>query len=402
MQNGVTERTILAPLALILVAAILTVPLALLLASREVDQMADARLGAMVGEMFSSHLDDVTDDLARELLAKADAHGGAVQPEIPPSFATLARRLADAPAIDAYQGELQWYGGAPVVAVVVRHPASGKILIGAAPLDRESLKASFADRLGLDDFRLERIRRRDDGRTHAEVVWQDRRDGATISWVKEHAGKSLLRRLAPLIGGLVVVITLGGALLIGRARRLAHRVVDARAQAEHLALHDPLTGLANRALFLQNLNLALARNGRGLGAVGVFMVDLDRFKAVNDTLGHQAGDDLIVETSRRLSANCRASDTVARFGGDEFAILASAPSEAGLHQLAERLVGALQDEVQVRGGTARLSGSVGLASLGETPLAADELLRRADLALYQAKHSGRARHSAYATQKSEA
>jgi diguanylate cyclase (GGDEF)-like protein len=412
MRQGVIDRTILAPLALILVAALLTLPIAVLLAGRDVEHMSDERLSGMVGEMFSGHLDDVADNLARELLARnaddlakandvlvLDEQGSPVGGRLKASADSVARAtamtrdLAQASSIDAYRSQLQWRQGQPFVAVAVREPDNGHVLVGLAPLDAAHLRGDFADRLQLTDFHLDRRSVTTRGRTRAPVVWQDQADGSSISWKREDVGGMLVRRLLPLVVVLMAVIAGAGLLMLRRARELGKGVLAAQAQAEYLALHDGLTGLANRALFMQNLELALARHQRGLAAVGVYMVDLDRFKQVNDTLGHQAGDDLIVETARRLQATCRAGDTVARFGGDEFAIVATAPSEGGLEAMAERLVEALQGDVAVRGGSAVLSASVGMAIMGEMALDGVELLRRADLALYNAKHGGRARHS---------
>jgi diguanylate cyclase (GGDEF)-like protein len=412
MRREVTDWTILAPLALILVAAVLTLPMAVLLAGRDVEHMTDSRLSGMVGEMFSSHLDEVADNLARELLSRTesdlaaakdililDERGGPVGGS-PRALAgnaglaaVMARDLTRASSIDAYSGQLQWRQGRPVVVVAVRQPSKRHVLVGMTPLDTNRLREGFANRLQLQDFRLHRSVAPAPDRNAAPVVWQDRADGSSISWRHERVGETLVRRLLPAVAALMVLIAVGGVLILRRARRLAQGVLAAQAEAEHLALHDSLTGLANRALFMQNLELALARHQRGLAAVGVYMVDLDRFKQVNDSLGHQAGDDLIIETARRLQNTCRTGDTVARFGGDEFAIVASASSEAGLKALAERLVTALKGEVAVRGGAATLSASVGMAIMGEAGLDGVELLRRADLALYNAKHGGRARHS---------
>lgn len=411
-RRAVTDRTILAPLAVVLVAAILTLPMATLIAGRDVERMADVRLSDMVGEMFSGYLDDFADNFARELLMRSEGDllkatdslvlddqgnplmgrdGGAL-PEEKGQASVLARRLAQSTSIDAYHSQLHWRDNKPFVAVAVRQPRTGRVLFGRKAIDTDHLRSNFAQRLHLTEFRLDRRQAIEQGRTIAPVVWQDKVDGSAISWKRENAGKALVDRLLPVVTGLMLLIAAGGGVLFWRARILARSVLKARAKAEYLALHDGLTGLANRGLFMQNLALALARRRRDQAVVGVCMVDLDRFKQVNDTLGHQAGDDLIVETARRLQATCRESDTVARFGGDEFAIVAMAQTTAGLHALAERLVKGLQGEVEVRGGAATLSGSVGMAIVGDEDLDSAELLRRADLALYDAKHGGRARY----------
>lgn len=367
----------------------------------------------MAREMFSSHLDDVADKLARELLTRSeedlakaedvlvlDARGTPLKSdhvgrltEDEAQASALARSLAKSSPIGTYRSRLHWRQNRAFVAVAVRQPFNGRVVFGLKQLDTDHLRTDFGDRLQLTDFRLHRSNAPEHGLTIVPIVWQDEQDGSSISWKREDAGGTLVRRMLPVVTALMIVIAAAGFVLLRRAGALAQGVLAAQAQAEYLALHDGLTGLANRGLFMQNLELILAQHRRDQAAVGVYMIDLDRFKQVNDTLGHQAGDDLIVETARRLQAICRAGDTVARFGGDEFAIVASAPDSTGLLALAARLVEALQDKIAVRGGTALLSASVGMAIVGEAAIDGVELLRRADLALYNAKHGGRARHS---------
>ncbi|RJK93155.1 EAL domain-containing protein [Vallicoccus soli] len=159
----------------------------------------------------------------------------------------------------------------------------------------------------------------------------------------------------------------------------------------HRAFHDGLTGLANRVLFNERVAQALARRSRGGGAVSVLFCDLDDFKEVNDTLGHGAGDDLIVQVSRRVEGVARAGDTAARLGGDEFALLLEdVEGPEHVDGVAARLVAALSAPFELAAGTVSVSGSVGIASDRD---AGDvgELLRQADLALYAAKEEGKRR-----------
>jgi len=168
----------------------------------------------------------------------------------------------------------------------------------------------------------------------------------------------------------------------------AHR--RAEALALHLARHDFLTGLANRAVFVEAVERAIAgakRNGSGLA---VLYLDLDHFKNVNDTLGHPAGDALLEEVAARLSANIRVGDTVARFGGDEFAIVAlgiKKPDDAAA--LAANLVTAINAPFVIQGNEIHTAASIGidLYSSGSTDV--ETLLAHADLALYRAKAEGR-------------
>ncbi|WP_229070666.1 GGDEF domain-containing protein [Actinoplanes sp. DH11] len=160
-----------------------------------------------------------------------------------------------------------------------------------------------------------------------------------------------------------------------------------RRMLHHQATHDSLTGLANRALF--NDELATACLTR---SPAVLMVDLDGFKQVNDSLGHAAGDDLLVEIARRLGAATRTTDLVARLGGDEFAILLPASDEAEAGQVAERILASLRDPVHTHGTTIAPHASIGAAAHTDGD-DADTLMRRADIAMYAAKAAGKDRYA---------
>jgi diguanylate cyclase (GGDEF)-like protein/PAS domain S-box-containing protein len=166
-----------------------------------------------------------------------------------------------------------------------------------------------------------------------------------------------------------------------------------RAEAEiiHLARHDVLTGLANRAEFNVKLAEASKRLKRSGGTVTVLMLDLDKFKAVNDTLGHPAGDQLLVEVGRRLQSTIRETDVLARLGGDEFAIIQEGgPSQhEGAIALALRIINAITQPFDLDGNEANVGTSIGIALAPENGIEPEELLKSADLALYTAKAEGR-------------
>jgi diguanylate cyclase (GGDEF)-like protein/PAS domain S-box-containing protein len=166
----------------------------------------------------------------------------------------------------------------------------------------------------------------------------------------------------------------------------------------HQAFHDPLTGLANRALFRNRTELALARRERRAGnTVAVLYLDLDDFKRVNDGLGHAAGDSLLRSVAGRLLSATRQTDTVARLGGDEFAVvldLADGDSEATL--VAERIAAAFRKPVQVMGRDVAVAASIGLAVAAPDD-DCDTLLRNADVAMYSAKSKGKAQVVAFET-----
>jgi diguanylate cyclase (GGDEF)-like protein len=157
--------------------------------------------------------------------------------------------------------------------------------------------------------------------------------------------------------------------------------------ALHRAFHDMLTGLPNRALFADRLEQAAARAVRGGARPAVLFFDLDEFKRVNDSLGHAAGDELLVEVGRRLGASIRPTDTAARFGGDEFAVLLEAiTDESEATDVAKRIMADLSAPFVVGGKRVTIGISIGIATLREM---GDDLLRNADLAMYQAKARGR-------------
>jgi diguanylate cyclase (GGDEF)-like protein/PAS domain S-box-containing protein len=156
------------------------------------------------------------------------------------------------------------------------------------------------------------------------------------------------------------------------------------------AFYDGLTGLANRALFRDRVEHALARTQRERAAVTVLFLDLDNFKNVNDTLGHAAGDNLLVTVGGRLLNATRGADTVARLGGDEFAVLLeNAPTDAEARVVAERITNALRSPVELSSGTTiRVASSIGIARADGVDTV-DELLRNADVAMYAAKSAAR-------------
>ncbi|HWH32437.1 MAG TPA: bifunctional diguanylate cyclase/phosphodiesterase [Egibacteraceae bacterium] len=166
----------------------------------------------------------------------------------------------------------------------------------------------------------------------------------------------------------------------------------AQRQLSHLALHDPLTGLPNRRLLLDRVEMALARSARRPGEVAVLFCDLDRFKVVNDSLGHAAGDELLIEVAARLRQAVRPDDTVARLGGDEFVICCEGLDGAqGLRAIAERVTRVLGAPVRVAGEEVFVTVSIGLASAQGGPGSAEALIQQADAAMYAAKAAGRDR-----------
>jgi diguanylate cyclase (GGDEF)-like protein/PAS domain S-box-containing protein len=191
----------------------------------------------------------------------------------------------------------------------------------------------------------------------------------------------------------------------GRVERMVGTTQDvterraAEQLLEHQALHDPLTGLPNRALFLDRLQHALTRARRPGSSLAVYFCDVDDFKDVNDSLGHDAGDELLVALPPRLREGLRAGDTVARFGGDEFVILCEdLDSEGEAIRIAERIAEAFGLPFALDGRPHHLSVSVGVVFVKGGEASATEVLRDADAAMYRAKGGGKGRFELFDAQ----
>lgn len=215
---------------------------------------------------------------------------------------------------------------------------------------------------------------------------------------------------APLLRGSTVVGSVGVAssdpnraytardqqALLALAEHTSLALNQARALEDvaHEAFHDSLTGLPNRLLFLDRLDHAVSRATRSGDYVGVLFIDVDDFKHVNDSLGHQIGDELLRAVSSRLSACLRPSDTIARLGGDDFAVLLEEIDDtAEAATAASRLLDSLSDPITIEGREIYVNASVGIAAGNDD---AQTLLRDADLAMYRAKAEGKGRYRAYA------
>ncbi|MFF2850349.1 putative bifunctional diguanylate cyclase/phosphodiesterase [Streptomyces sp. NPDC058001] len=191
--------------------------------------------------------------------------------------------------------------------------------------------------------------------------------------------------------------------LILNSRDVTERV-RLQAQLQHNAEHDPLTDLPNRALFTRRVGQALGGRRAGDRGTAVLFIDLDGFKAVNDSIGHQAGDELLIQAARRLQDAVRQGDTAARLGGDEFAALIVGDGtrdrtarEQHIMDLADRLRLTLSQPYLIEGNDVRVAASIGVA-FADHGVGAGELLRNADLAMYRAKAAGKGRVELYAPQ----
>jgi diguanylate cyclase (GGDEF)-like protein len=224
-----------------------------------------------------------------------------------------------------------------------------------------------------------------DGKNIAWLTWQADRPGARL----------LLETIPALLGGLIMAAVIIGLLLRSLRATLAQLQVE-REEAHHRALHDPLTGLGNRSLFHTKLGESMRAMPRGAPSLALLALDLDRFKQVNDTMGHAAGDELLRQVGARITALLRPQDTLVRLGGDEFAVIQpDISSNAEPEALAKAIIDALAQPVYLSTGAANIGTSIGIATAPDIALNQDELARFADDALYRAKNGGRNRYCLY-------
>lgn len=291
---------------------------------------------------------------------------------------------------------------APLTDAVRLTRADGAILVSVRFLDGPFLRELENDNL------IDAPRILPDGASsipdaHVAIDTGDGHRLGYLAWAPELPGTALLSSVLPLtLGGLLLLgLTMG--LLASRVARLMRRegrslrelqtahfeLKASEAQAHHLAFHDGLTGLPNRALFNDRADQAMARVRAG-GSASIMLMDLDRFKRVNDTWGHLAGDVLIQEFGRRLAHIVGPDSTVARLGGDEFAILVvDTDSRAAALTLAANIVAAVREPFDLLGNQAHVDVSIGIASAPEAGVDRTDLMRKADIALYRAKDEGR-------------
>jgi diguanylate cyclase (GGDEF)-like protein len=214
-----------------------------------------------------------------------------------------------------------------------------------------------------------------------------------LSWTPRRPGQTLLLFVLPLVALGVAGAGFFTLLMVQRLKRATVDLADREELSRHQALHDSLSGLPNRHHFVERLQESLDSlvQSRNNGRIVVAYIDVDRFKDVNDTMGHAAGDTLIMAVARRLRTSLSSEDFLARFGGDEFAVMHRSTDVEAVANLSERLRRAFEAPFDVYGQHIRMTASIGLATAPEHGFSPQELMRHADIALYQGKNDGRDR-----------
>lgn len=258
-------------------------------------------------------------------------------------------------------------------------------------LDRRYL-TTLGEEYAFDDLQFHNGIIGDQSRATAPLTTRSGQVAGYFSWSPFSPGADLIRATTPILAAttaLILALTVSmGASIWNRSRRLK----TSQAQLNHLAFHDGLTGLANRRTF--HRRLAERLNGASKPReLAVLYMDLDRFKQVNDMLGHPVGDALIIAVAKRLNEAAGLAETIARIGGDEFTAIIAHTNRQDVEKQCQRLIDAIQEPFEVKGHPIRIGLSIGVSMLGSAHgtqhKSADEMMREADIALYHAKGAGR-------------
>ena len=275
------------------------------------------------------------------------------------------------------------------------------VAITALPIDAKLL-SGFAERYLLDHLTLAPKAAAISG--NGVLVLRDREHSpvASLVWNPRKPSAALLDRL---LLPLLMVLVLLGLLAWTMMRRSAAVVTDliaSETRAKHLAFHDPLTQLPNRAMLFERLHALLGGISAPGDPVSVFCVDLDRFKEINDTLGHHAGDLVIETTAARLRSACAGATLIARLGGDEFVVLCTKADCDGAQALGQKIIAALSAPIASEYGRLEVGCSIGSVVIDRSGVEPTEALRWADLALYQSKQTGRGKQTFFVPEMDQA
>jgi diguanylate cyclase (GGDEF)-like protein len=348
--------------------------------------------------------------------ATGDAAGWLVRASMP----MLARvRLAEArrPPLKAFAqsggtlatpiaewGIIRHEETAYIVNAVLVQPSAGEVLprgprapvvIGAAPLTG-ALLSDLPGQFLLPDASIAPpgtpIAR---GRAAIAMDAPDGQAAALLHWRPPRPGTDMLVRTMPPV---IVLLTLmfGYAFWAHRRNlRITRDLISSEMQASHLARHDTLTGLPNRLMLSHRLEAAIAGMDQHATPFAMHIIDLDRFKDINDSYGHGAGDELICKIASQFTALCAPGATLARIGGDEFAIIQPGAGAAEASAFAARLIEAASEAIHLSAGRVFIGASIGIVILNKPGITASDVMRRADLALYRAKEDGRGRFALF-------
>jgi len=272
---------------------------------------------------------------------------------------------------------------------LTQQPGSEFIIAGALFLD-EAASGRLSREYMFEDGHFTLVDTAGPDRASYPILNDAGRFIAFFEWERDRPGLMMLRQTGPALIAAFAIAAILVVLLLGQLRRSAAALEAGRRHAEHQAAHDRLTGLPNRMSFDTHLARALAEQRENDTHLSLLMLDLDRFKQVNDTLGHQAGDALICAVGQRIRTIIGPRAMLARLGGDEFAILVSSQGRRpDIMAMANRIIEAIGRPFDLNNFKAHVGASIGIVDVGDGPVEPRELVRKADIALYEAKAGGR-------------
>jgi diguanylate cyclase (GGDEF)-like protein len=375
------------------------------------EKWVDVNLGVWMYDYFKHDRVNILDAQDGVVYSMADGKQVRVVDRFPNEvvarLAAQLRKSIAAGALDIYDAgksripraeDVGIVDGRPaVVSVMPLVPHSAEItqvrgtefLIASVRFLDSSFVADLADAYLLDGVRFSSA---GDVASNEQSYPLTTRSGEVIGsfvWKPKLPGTSILWEVLPVLASGLIGIGLAIAFLIQRLRKTYTELVVSEAQAKHLAFHDTLTGLPNRAFLNDRLEEALGDVRSGRSQLALMFLDLDRFKQVNDTLGHAAGDALICDLTAHLKATLKPGDVLARMGGDEFAIVVrDIKGRLEVEALCREILTVVARPFDILGGQAVVGISIGVAVAPAAGVDRFELARKADIALYQAKRSG--------------
>jgi diguanylate cyclase (GGDEF) domain len=291
----------------------------------------------------------------------------------------------------------------PDLGLVVPKGPRAPVVLTAMPIDKAML-APFAARYLVKDLTLDLGADPHFDKIRFRLQSPSGEDIAFLCWTSRRPGAMLYRDLKwPMLAALLLLGVVG-ALLIRRTRVIVEDLIQNEKQAHHLAYHDQLTTVPNRAKLFTQLPILISAIGDKYPLIAILCVDLDRFKEVNDTLGHHAGDDLLKTLAARLQEAVVPSEhfIIARLGGDEFVLASAVQDRAAAESLAARCLDRIIQPVECDYGRIDIGGSIGVALIAESDADPSAVLRRADMALYAAKAGGRGQVAFYEPEMDDA
>lgn len=274
-------------------------------------------------------------------------------------------------------------------------PSPRPVLLFAKRLDSDYLK-TISTQYRLNDLQFNTEIQDSAANASSNIINPQNKILGTLSWQAEKPGSLVLSKiLTPLILLLIISIFIT-LFVINASRAITHKLKKAHDDLSHLANHDFLTGLANRRLFNELLDQTIHTAKRDNTSCAMIYLDLDDFKKVNDTFGHQAGDQVLITVTNRLKEIVRESDNIARIGGDEFIVLLrNTSSHDDIEATVQKILTKLAQPIQIPGNEVQISASVGIAVIPADGIEAETLIRKTDMALYESKKLGRNTYKFY-------